>query len=271
MSLVTISGGTGSGVEQIARLVAEEAKVELYDDRRLEQEALKMGIHSEELKGLGDKPPGLLDSLRYNPELYMDLLESVIYEVSRSGQGVIIGNGSQLLLRDFGCALHVLIHAPEPYRIRQLMDLQGLSNRAAEKMIHKSDHERRGFMRFAFHMDSNDLSLYDLVVNTEKMGDQGAAKLILEALRSQAIQECSLAALESMERMSLGKRVQAALLKEDFVFSQFHVEVPEKGVVQLTGFTTMEEDKTRMVDSARKVAGVSQVREEVSILPGGRY
>ena len=271
MSLVTISGGAGSGIEQIARLVAEDAGIELYDDRRLEEEGRRMGIHSEELKGLGEKPPSLLDSLRYNPELYLDLLESVVYEVSRSGQGVIIGNGSQLLLKDFGCALHVLIHAPEAYRIRQLVDRQGLSERAAQKMIHKSDHERRGFMRFAFHMDSDDLSLYDLVLNTQKMGDTGAAKLILEALRSQAIQECSLTALDSMDRMSLAKRVQAALLSENYVFTQFHIEVHEKGVVQLTGVTTTEEDKRRMVESTRKVPGVSEVREEVSILRGGRY
>lgn len=271
MSLVTISGGIGCGVEQIGRLVADEAKLDLYDDQRLQQEALKMGIGSEELKGLGEKPPGLLDSLRYNPERYMDLLESVVYEVSRSGQGVIVGNGSQLLLRDFGCALHVLIHAPESYRIRQLMELQGLSSRAAEKLIHKSDHERRGFMRFAFHMDLNDLSLYDLVINTEKMGAQGAARLIFAALQSQAIQECSLTALETMEKMSLGKRVQAALLKENFIFTQFHLEVPEKGVVQLTGFTNAEEDKQRMVQIAKGVEGVSDVQDEVSILRGGRY
>ncbi|MBU2499019.1 MAG: BON domain-containing protein, partial [Proteobacteria bacterium] len=85
------------------------------------------------------------------------------------------------------------------------------------------------------------------------------------------IQECSLTALETMEKMSLGKRVQAALLKENFIFTQFHLEVPEKGVVQLTGFTNAEEDKQRMVQIAKGVEGVSDVQDEVSILRGGRY
>ena len=88
--------------------------------------------------------------MRYNPELYLDILESVVYQVSRGGEGVIVGHGSQLLLRDFGCAMHVFIHASEAYRIQQLMGQYDLTNKAAEKMIRKSDNEKKGFLRFAF-------------------------------------------------------------------------------------------------------------------------
>jgi len=272
MSLITISGGAGCGAEKIARLVAESAKLDFYDDQRLQQEAANMGIKSEDLKGLDEKAPGFFDVLRgRNPELYLDVMESVIYEVSRSGQGVIMGHGSQFLLRDFGCAFHVLIHASEPYRVNQIVDQQKLSSKAAEKMMNKTDHERRGFMRFAFHMDWNDPSLYDLVINTEKFGVEGAAKLILDALKSQAIQECSLNALESMERMSLVKKVEAALLKEQFSFTQFHVEVPEKGTVQIYGYTSTAEDKKRMLAVVKKVAGVAEIVDELSVLPPGGY
>jgi cytidylate kinase len=272
MSLITISGGVGCGVEKIALLVAEAAKIDLYDDQRLQQEAAKMGIKSEDLKGLDEKVPGFFDVLRgRSPELYLDVMESVIYEVSRSGQGVIIGHGSQLLLRDFGCAFHVLIHASEPYRMKQIMDQQKLSSKAAEKMMNKTDHERRGFLRFAFHMEWNDPSLYDLEINTEKFGPEGAANLILDALKSQAIQECSLSALESMERMSLIKKVEAALLKEQFGFTQFHVEVPEKGTVHIYGYTSTADSRKRMIEAAKKVAGVTKIVDEVGVLPPGGY
>jgi cytidylate kinase len=272
MSLVTISGGAGCGADKVARLVAEEAKIELYDDTRLQQEAVKMGVRSKDLKGLDEKSPGFFDVLRGNrPELYIDLMESVVYSVSRSGNGVILGHGSQILLREFGCALHVFIHASDPYRIKNLMEQQGLSSKAAEKMIGKTDHERRGFLRFAFHMEWNDPSLYDLVINTEKLGVEGAANLILDALKNQAIQECSLNALESMERMSLMKKVEAALLKENFSFAQFHVEVPEKGVVQIFGYASTADDKKRLIDTAAKVPGATSIKDEVGVLPPGGY
>ena len=272
MSLITISGGVGCGVEKIARLVAEAAKLDLYDDLRLQQEAVRMGIRSEDLKAFDQKVPGFFDVLRgRSPELYLDVMESVIYEVSRSGRGVIVGHGSPFLLRDFGCAFHVLIHASDPYRIRQIVDQHKVSSKAAEKMMGKTDHERRGFTRYAFHMDWNDPSLYDLVINTEKFGAQGAVNLILDALKSQAIQECSLSALESMERMSLIKKVETALLKGQFGFTQFHVEVPEKGTVQIYGYTSTADNKKRMLETAKKVAGVTKVIDEVGVLPPGGY
>lgn len=270
MALITISGGKGCGSERIAALVADAEKLDLYDDQRLQQEALKIGIQSEDLKGLDEKIPGFFDVLRgRRPELYLDLMESLIYEVSRSGRGLIIGHGSPFLLRDFGCAFHVLIHAPEAYRIQDIMKQQGLSAQAAEKMLSKSDSERRGFMRFAFNMEWNDPSLYDLVINTQKFGPEGAANLIGQALKSQAIQECSLNALESMEKMSLAKKVEAALLKEQFSITQFHVEVEEKGAVQLFGYTSTEDTKKRMLDTVKRVPGVSRVMDEVSVLPPG--
>ena len=43
MSLVTITRNIGCGGTTIARLVADGLKLELYDDHRLQEEAIKMG------------------------------------------------------------------------------------------------------------------------------------------------------------------------------------------------------------------------------------
>ncbi len=272
MALITVSGGMGCGADKVARFVSDKSKLPLYDDQKLQIEAIRLGLRSQELKGFDEKAPGFFDSLRgYNPELYIDLMESVIYELSRSGNGIILGHGSQLLLRDFGCALHVLVFASEEYRIKQVMANNGLSEKAAEKMIAKSDSERRGFMRFAFKMDLDDMSLYDLVINPEKMGFEGAGRLVLDALEVQAVKECSLNALETMERMALLKKVQAALLKERIGSSQFNVDVPEKGVVHLFGFALDEEKKRQMIGAVKKVTGVSKVKDDIGILPPGGY
>lgn len=272
MALITVSGGMGCGADKVARFVAEKTKMPLYDDQKLQIEAIKLGLRSQELKGFDEKAPGFFDSLRgYNPELYIDLMESVIYEISRSGHGVILGHGSQLLLRDFGCALHVLVHASEDYRIKQVMANNGLSEKAAEKMIAKSDSERRGFMRFAFKMDLDDMSLYDLILNPEKLGIEGAGQLVLGGLEVQAVKECSLTALETMERMALLKKVQAALLKEHFGSAQFSVDVPEKGAVHLFGFAVNQENKKKMIEAVKKVSGVLRVKDDIGILPPAGY
>ena len=272
MPLVTISGGMGTGFGRIAKLVAAKAGLELYDDQKLHSEAIKMGIRAKDLKGVDEKAPGFFDSLRVNPELYLDILESVVYSVSRSGQGVIIGHGSQILLREFGCALHTLIHAPEEYRIRQISGKNQMSEGGARKLINKSDSERRGFLRYAYHIDWDDLFHYDLVINTAKLGIEGAAEVILHSLRLQVINECSLQALDAIERLTLQKRAEAAVVNAGLQYYNFsHVEVPEKGVVVVTGLATTEEEKAQMVKAVSSTPGVTSVRDEVNVMPVPGY
>ncbi len=52
MPLITISRRIGCGGMVIAQLVAEGLKIELFDDHRLQQEAIRMGLQPEDLKGL---------------------------------------------------------------------------------------------------------------------------------------------------------------------------------------------------------------------------
>ena len=268
MPLITISRGMGSGGEAIADIVSHQLKLELFDDERLHREAVEMGIRADEFDGFDEKVPGFWDYLwGQKPELYLDLMESVVYNVAKNGEGVILGHGSQFLLRDFGCALQVFIRASESARIKYLMTQSGMEKNAAKKLIHKSDHERSGFFRFAFHMDWDDPSLYDLVINTEKIGVDGAAKLIMESATSSGIKECSLNALESMERMGLRKRVRAALLKNKVNLATLHVEVDTKGVVSLYGLISTKKAHDHVVETIKEVPGVIEVISEATVAP----
>lgn len=272
MALITISGGMGSGAERIAELAARKAGLELYDDQRLHQEALKLGIRKEDLKGVDEKAPGFFDSLRYNSDLYTDILETVVYSVSRQGQGVLVGHGSQILLREFGCALHVLVHAPEEFRVREVAERLKVSEDGARRIIHKSDSERRGFLRFAFKVDQEDVRLYDLLVNSQKLGVEGSAEVILNTLQLPVMNECTMNALDAMERMMLSKRVQAALHKSRLGFYAFSsIDVPEKGVVVITGMVGTQDEKSRVAEVIKSVPGVDKLRDEISVMPYAGY
>lgn len=272
MPLITISGGMGTGAERIAELVAKKAGLELYNDRRLHEEAVKMGIRKEDLKGIDEKAPGFFESLRQRSEVYLDILETVVYSLASKGQGVLVGHGTQILLREFGCAFHVLVHASEDFRTEQIAKGLTVTRDGAGKLMRKSDSERIGFLRFAFRVDQDDVSLYDLTVNPGKLGIEGAAEVIVNSLRLQAIQECSLQSLDTMERLTLVKRVEAAVLKSSagsYGFSS--IEVPVKGVVEITGMVQSIEQKDQLVEVAKKVPGVTKVTAEVSVLPHAGY
>ena len=270
MALITVTTGIGCEGTAIAQRVADGLKLELYDDQRLQEEARKIGIPPEALGNMDEKAPGLFSRLvSRKPDVYLDLMESVIYQVGHRGEGVILGHGAQLLLRDFGCALQVRIHASESTRIGNLMKQQGLSEESALKMIRKSDSERGGFLEYAFHKDWNDPSLYDLVINRDKLSVASAAKLIMEVAQSQEIKECSLTALHAMEHRALSKKIEAALLKNDTSLTDIHIEVPEKGVAVIRGWTHTQENRDRLLEVVKEVPGVSEVKSDVAIIPSG--
>lgn len=272
MPLITISQGIGCGGMTIAGLVAKSLKIDLFDDHRLQQEGIKMGLQPEELKAeefrnLDRKAPGLFGRmLHIRSEIYLDYLGALIYEVAKKGEGVIIGHGSQILLRDFECALHVRIHASEETRVQNLMKHRGLSESAARKLIHKSDREQKGFFQFAFHMDWNDSSLYDLIINTEQLGIDLAAKLVMAAAEADNMKACSLAALDAMEKLSLKKKVHAALLGKNISLSYLHVDVPEKGLVEVIGAAHSIEEKKGLLETLKTLSGVSRVEDNIVVM-----
>ena len=264
MPLITISQGIGSGGKAVGELVADGLGLDLFDDDRLQREAHRMGIRPEAIGDFDEKAPDLFHRLLSNkPEIYLDYLESVVYALAGQGQGIIIGHGSQILLREFGCALHVRIHAGESARVDNLMKEKHLSREVAQQLILKTDHEQRGFFQYAFHMDWQDPSLYDLVINTEKMGYETAAKLVTDAYRSDRITACSLDAVGIIKGLSLRKKINAALLENNLQIKWLDIAVNEKGTVMIKGFINSQEEKDKALTIIKSIPGVTRVEEEI--------
>jgi cytidylate kinase len=264
MSLITITSLFAAGGEEIAKRVAGKLDLQVYDDQKLLDLAPEAGIDPQELKGM--REPGFFDRLfSSKPQSYMEYMNAIVYEVSRRGHGVIIGHGSQMLLQDFGCALHVCIRAAEDVRIDTLVAEQGLKKEAARSLIHKMDSQHKGLFRRAFGRDLDDPALYDLIINRAKLGYASATQIIVESAQADEIHACSLTALESMEKLSLIKKIQAALLKNDLDDRMLVIHVSEKGVAELSGISTHTDAVNRIIEVTRQVPGVSEVRSEIVI------
>ena len=271
MGLITISQSIGSMGMVIAHQVGKMLDLDIYDDEKLKAKALELGLHTQELDSLAEKAPGFFS--RYftkRPEIYRDILETVIYEVSRKDQGIVIGHGSQFLLRDFSCALHVLIHAPLEQRIRRTMEQQGLDQDTAEKLVEKSDNAQKGFFQYAFNMQWDDPALYDLVINPGKLGPEAAAKLIVEAASPENMNTCSLSALEAMGRLGTVKKIEVALLKNGHNISILKIDVDQEGTVHMGGYAPNAEAREDILQTVKKVEGVIAVESslgDISRLP----
>jgi cytidylate kinase len=272
MSLITITHDIGSGGHRIAHMVADTLKLELFDDLRLQQEASKLGISNDDIKGMNEKPPGFFDQFLSNkPKMFLEFMEALVYEVARKGSGVIIGHGSQMLLRDFDCALHVFIQAPEEIRIEEFKKRNGLSQAAAQKLIRKDDDEKAGFFRFAYHLEWNDPQLYDLIINTGKMSFATAAKLIVETANSDVMKACGLGLLEATERLSMERKVRAALHKNNISPKMLFIEVVETGVLQVRGLSSDQQLKERIISVVQNVPGIKEVKFDIAVVSRDYY
>ncbi|MDZ7599435.1 MAG: hypothetical protein U5J82_14385 [Desulfobacterales bacterium] len=100
-----------------------------------------MGLDVEPLQKFKEKPPGWRERLIGEKfDVFANLMGSVIFEAARSGEGVIVGHGSQMLLQDFSCALARAGVVPaEERRIQNLMKRMGITLRCRRK----ADTEKR--------------------------------------------------------------------------------------------------------------------------------
>lgn len=266
MSLITISGYRGCGCREIAAQVAADLKLELYDDHRLQAEALKKGLGPQEIERVQEKLPGFFDRLfSKNPEIYLDFMQTLVYKAARQGQGVIVGHGSQILLHEFGSAMHVRVFATEKSRMARMQADRNISAREAEKIIRNHDRDFNDFFKFAYNLNYNDPSLYDLIVNTGKVSTATVARQIVALAGSDDMRARSLSALQVIECLALQKKVHSILLGRGISLKTIFIDVPDKGLARLYGIAGNAETRTRIIEIVRQIPEVSQVETKILI------
>lgn len=107
---------------------------------------------------------------------------SVVAALGERGMAVVVGRGAiSVLPRER--TLRVLVVATAEERARRLAAAKGLDAGAARAALADEDAERLGFLRERLGLAGDDSSLYDLVVNTDRLSVDAAAALVVEAVR----------------------------------------------------------------------------------------
>jgi len=118
--------------------------------------------------------------------LYLKTMTAIIRELGDKGSIVVLGRGSQMILRDLPGALHVLILAPQELRIERLATREGISIEDAMHRLQDSDRARAAFYRRFWKVDVNDPSLYDMTLETSRLPLEVGAQLVAAAARAKA-------------------------------------------------------------------------------------
>jgi cytidylate kinase len=206
MSLVTIWGPLGSGAPEIGKQIADRLQAEYVDRQIMAEAAALLHRQEQELISKENLQTGLLDrivkalennytgfgetlvgaylSMVENPlddALYLQTLQAVISDLARSESIVILGRGSQFIIKDLLGALHVLVVAPIEVRVQRLMHQYNLDEKTAKREIGCFDNSSREFIKRYFKAEVWDPVCYDLVVNTRYLSLEAAASIVIEA------------------------------------------------------------------------------------------
>jgi cytidylate kinase len=203
-SVVCISREEGAGAEETATRVATALGYRLFDEDIVTRAALEAGVDRDvvanverrrsalsqvievvgaaSLSGAGYVSPAEAWGRSQPPsDELRALILSVIEETATAGSAVIVAHAASLALAERDDVLRVLITASPHTRQRRLADVSGVDEKAAARTIKKSDVGRAAYMK-RFHNVSDELPIhYDLVINTDKLEPEHAARLIVHA------------------------------------------------------------------------------------------
>lgn len=266
MYFITISEMAGTNGEKIAKQVAQTLNYRFYGEEEILKAADEFGFLAD-IEKLGEKSPALLDRFfSEKPKIYLDRLQSVIFEVAKNGDAVFFGRGSQLLLHSFGCALHVLITGSMEKRIQRVMDEKRVSKEVAERIVNRSDQDKKGFIHFAFQEDWLNPRLYDFILNTDKLGVENAVRMIVEGAKTQEIKSCGLDSVENLQKLSLQRQIDSAFLEAGVVTSHIFFMVEDGDLIRVFGIVGSQEEKEKIETLVKKVKGVKRVANDLSVV-----
>jgi Cytidylate kinase-like family len=200
--VVCISHATGAGGEEVGRLVAERLGFLYVDEEIVAWAAARGGIDAAgvadeerrrsfvtrafELIGQGGGE-GWLPALTAG-ELSSDdvraLSRETIAQTVGRGEVVIVAHAASYAVGRGSGALRVLVTASPDTRAARVGELDGLDQARAGRVVKDADASRRDYLRRFYDVGEELPTHYDLVVNTDVLSAEQAARLVAEAASS---------------------------------------------------------------------------------------
>ncbi len=206
---ITISREYGSGGGEIAARLANHLGWRLIDHEVIVEVAHRLGVTEDDaaqrderaesfvdqiLRGFRAVDPTPLSALGVpeflvSPEAhdYTTALNETVLAAAATGQVVIVGRGAQVILHERRDTLHVRVVAPLEQRILYVAQREGLDRDSAQRRIQKKDHDRQRYLRITHERRVDDLTLYDIALNTAVLDLDSCVNLILLALERKAL------------------------------------------------------------------------------------
>ena len=100
-----------------------------------------------------------------------------ILRLASLGRVILVGRAAEVVTKRLPYVFHVRLVSPVEKRVQHVAEYYGLTVPDAAKRVREEDQARRRYLRRYFDADIDDPLLYDLVINTGRLGFMRAAEL----------------------------------------------------------------------------------------------
>lgn len=191
--VITISREYGAGGQNIAKRVAHELGITIYDKDIVRETVKASGFdfdlvrkEEEEISKANSFFKSIWANSAFYPdpqEVIHDVQKAVILKFAKEGPCVILGRGADVIMREAGIdSLNVFIHASELHRAVRLQAETGIADATElQKLMAKHDNNRRAYYTHYTGKQWGDSKNYHLTLDSGILGEELCVKLILEA------------------------------------------------------------------------------------------
>jgi cytidylate kinase len=213
MPVITIGRQFGAGGASVGRMLATRLKTDFLDSQIIDEVAHRLELPKEEVEAEDEQPGSLLarllvalgsasteplissESAAWTPpnaaptfdtrKAVLQITQHVIEQAARVGNVVIVGRGGAYILSKHPDALHIFLRASEAVRVKAIKARFDIaSDDEARRRLKQTDENWTAYIRQVYGHDRDHPAHYDMVLDTGRLGYEGAVEAVAAALES---------------------------------------------------------------------------------------
>ncbi len=188
--VITIAREFGSLGRPIAKKVAENLGIEFYDRDILDMAAKELNQPISEIKEIDEHSYGRMKyPLGFGDTKVQDKLfhiqKCIISELALHDEPcIIVGRCSDYILKNMENVFNIYIYAPYEVRLKNCIEILGISPEEAPDMIKDVDKARRAFHKHYTKETFDAISNRNLLIDSSFLGVNGTADLITQMVKA---------------------------------------------------------------------------------------
>jgi two-component system response regulator CpxR len=213
MSIVSITSGIFSNGEQVVEKLASETGARIVRDIDLiEILCRRHNIKADKAERLLLGKPLVFNQFTHEKERTFAYMKSIMTEFLDEDNIIFHGFMGHLIPPEVSHVMKVLVIAELRFRVEQSAKNGELSEKEAEKNIHKLDEKALSLTDYLFKKEPWDSSLFDILIPSDKVNTESAVGLIMENLLKDAVKETD-TSRKACEDFTLVAKVETILVE----------------------------------------------------------